>query len=227
MTTSWLRRRGLLTLELVSLLVIAFVVGRLSIGGSGSSPKPGAVDVGFSQDMAVHHEQAVELAALSPGRAGDAVQAIANTILTGQSQEIGLMRGWLQLWGKPSVDQAPMAWMPASALGTTSMDGMAMGGVHTGDAALAAGSTAMPGMATSAELSRLTGLRGTAFDVLFLQLMIRHHEGGIEMAQYAQANARLAVVRDAARAMAFAQVEDLAQMRPLLAADGASPLPPP
>jgi len=93
--------------------------------------------------------------------------------------------------------------------------------------AMAGGTAAMPGMASSTELGALSSKSGAAFDVLFLQLMIRHHEGGIEMAQYAQAHAKLAAVRKAAQAMAFAQIEDLGQLRPLLAADGGTPLPPP
>ena len=196
--------------------MIAFMVGRLTVG-KHADPKPGAVDIGFSQDMAVHHEQAVLMANLAMTRGGVAVKALANAILINQSQEVGLLRGWLTLWHQPAASPAPMAWMPDASPG---MQGMTM--------SLPAGSTAMPGMASAGEIATLDVRRpGTAFDVLFLQLMIRHHQGGIEMAQYAQATRHLPPSGPAARAMAFAQIEDLAQLRPLLAADGGRQLPPP
>ena len=156
------------------------------------------------------------MANLAMTRGGVAVKALANAIMINQSQEVGLLRGWLTLWHQPAASPAPMAWMSDASTG---MAGMSM--------SLPAGSTAMPGMASAGEMASLTTKTGTAFDVLFLQLMIRHHEGGIEMAQYARAHAKLAAVRTAAQAMAFAQIEDLAQMRPLLAADGGKELPPP
>lgn len=211
------RGRVWLAVEVALVLVIVFFAGRLTVGTSASH-KPGAVDIGFSQDMAVHHEQAVLMANLAPQRAGVAVAALADAILVNQAQEIGLLRGWLQLWHEPAASPHPMAWMSMRAH-SAAMPGMSMG------AGLPMGSTAMPGMATPAELDRLATLDGKRFDVLFLQLMIRHHEGGIEMAQYAQAHARLTIVRNAAKAMAFAQIEDLGQMRSLLTADGAAPLP--
>ena len=217
------RRRGWPAIEIVLALVIAFAVGRMTVSHR-TDARPGAVDIGFSQDMAVHHEQAVAMADLAKSHGGTAVAALADAILVNQSQEIGMMRGWLRLWGKPAAARSPMSWMPMSPANSASMPGMSMGNGRPG---LALGDTAMPGMASPAELDRLATLRGTAFDILFLQLMIRHHEGGIEMAQYAQAHATLATVRSAAQAMAFAQVEDLGQLRPLLAADGGQPLPPP
>jgi uncharacterized protein (DUF305 family) len=107
----------------------------------------------------------------------------------------------------------------------TSMPGMSMPPITM--SGLPAGSTAMPGMASPAQLAQLDTLSGKAFDVLFLQLMIRHHEGGIAMAQYAQAHARLAAVRSAAQSMAYQQVEDIGNMRALLTAEGGKELTPP
>ncbi|HEX3901145.1 MAG TPA: DUF305 domain-containing protein [Mycobacteriales bacterium] len=192
-------------IEVALALVVAFALGRLTVHTS-SDPKPGGVDIGFSQDMAVHHEQAVLMAGLAQTRGGAAVTLLANAILIDQSQEIGLMRGWLKLWDQPTIDPHPMSWM------TAAMPDMSMS------------DTSMPGMATPGQLTRLASLTGRRFDVLFLQLMIRHHEGGLLMCQYAQAHARLEVVRDAATSMAVEQVEDLAQMKALLKADGGQPL---
>ena len=52
----------------------------------------------------------------------------------------------------------------------------------------------MPGMATEEELAGLRSLSGTAFDVEFLRLMIRHHQGGREMAEYAAKHAAVPAV---------------------------------
>jgi uncharacterized protein (DUF305 family) len=200
------RRHAAVALEVAIALALAFTVGWL-VAPSGSSTRPGAVDVGFAQDMAVHHEQALLMAGLAQTRGGPAVRAMADAIRINQAEEIGMLRGWLRLWHEPAVNANPMAWM-----GGHHMPGMTRPG------------KTMPGMASPAELDRLWALRGQRFDVLFLQLMIRHHEGGIEMARDAVLNAELPTTRDAARAMATTQIEDLTQLRPLLEAAGAKPL---
>lgn len=201
----------------VSLLVVAAVAGfLLGRAGGADTPAvgtPSAADVGFAQDMAVHHEQAVLMASLALDRARPTVRAIAEAILTNQGQEIGLLRGWLRLWGQLAVSPHPMAWM---------MTGSSMAGMD-----MSAGSTAMPGMATPDQLQRLYQLRGKQFDVLFLQLMIRHHQGGLLMADAVLKAPALAVTHAAAQAMSAEQIEDLGTMRALLANDGAKQLPPP
>jgi uncharacterized protein (DUF305 family) len=184
-------RRAEAAAIVVALLVVGYLVGHAPHGGAS---RPGAVDIGFAQDMAAHHEQAVLMANLALSRGGPTVQGIADSILTDQSQEIGQLRGWLQLWGEPMAMRDDMA---------------------------------MPGMASATQLSTLYTLTGRAFDVLFLQLMIRHHQGGIEMAHDAELHATLATVQAAATAMRVEQVNDLSLMQPLLQADGGEPLPPP
>ncbi|HVY11463.1 MAG TPA: DUF305 domain-containing protein [Mycobacteriales bacterium] len=196
------RRRLPTVIEIALALVVAVAAGRLSVRAP-SVDEPGAVDVGFSQDMAVHHEQAVLMANLAQTHGTTAVTGLADAILINQSQEIGLMRGWLQLWHQPTTDPRPMSWMSSPSHG---MSGMS--------------STAMPGMATPDQLTRLASLSGKRFDALFLELMIRHHEGGLQMCQFAEAHASLAVVRRAAVSMAVEQVEDLGQLRALLKAAG-------
>jgi uncharacterized protein (DUF305 family) len=191
-------------IEVALALVVAFALGRLAVH-TPSNLKPGAVDIGFSQDMAVHHEQAVLMAGLAQTRGRGAVATLANAIVINQSQEIGLMRGWLQLWDQPATDSHPMGWM--SDMPSTSMSDVSM-----------------PGMATPYQLTRLASLTGRRFDVLFLQLMIRHHEGGLLMCQFAHTHGQLAVVRNAAASMAVEQIEDLGAMKALLKADGGKPL---
>ncbi len=173
-----------------------------------SSSKPSAVDVGFAQAMSIHHGQAVLMAneavinATSPS-----VRLLAREILVEQSQEIGMMRTWLSDWNMPQLSTDPvMAWMQK--------DQKARGVSMTGMAPM--GSSQMPGMATSEQLTQLASSKGVAFDRLFLQLMLRHHEGGIEMANYAEQHAKLPEVRAAAGAMIIDQTNECTLIEELL-----------
>lgn len=142
---------------------------------SGPAPEPGpapapaeaaapaagaphaAADVRFMQEMIAHHAQALEMAGLVPGRTGRAViERLAERIRASQIAEIGRMRRWLEARGLPVPDTAA---------------------AHTGHA----DHGGMPGMATPEELARLAVLSGDRFDRMFLELMIRHHEGALTM----------------------------------------------
>ena len=218
-------RASFLMSALIGVLTVSFLVGRetatqtLSTRPDRGGAAPSAVDVGFCQDMATHHQQAVLMSSLADQRAGPAVKALANSILMGQSQELGVMRGWLRLWDKPAVSSAPMSWISGQA----SMTGME----ETRAANLSSTDVQMPGMATPDQLNELWMKSGKDFDVLFLQLMIRHHQGGITMARYAAVHAKLDALRQAAEAMIYEQAEDIGQMLALLKAYGAAPLPAP
>lgn len=202
---------------LVLLLVVGVIGFTLGVHGEPGAARPGAADIGFSQDMVMHHQQAVLMATLALDRATPAVRGIARSILTSQSQEMGMMRGWLQVWGAPLVAATPMAWMAQHKPATDAM--------HTLPTQTSQ-PPPMPGMASTDELARLWRARGPAFDVLFMQLMTRHHEGGILMAHRAEQGAHLQYVRDAARGMLFEQAQETSMMSAQLHAIGAQPLPP-
>jgi uncharacterized protein (DUF305 family) len=85
----------------------------------------------------------------------------------------------------------------------------------------------MPGMATPAQMDQLERLTGKALDVDFLQLMLRHHQGGLPMAQYAAAHATQPHVRLLAEKMAETQSREIVQMEQLLRERGATALPAP
>ena len=85
----------------------------------------------------------------------------------------------------------------------------------------------MPGMATQAEVDKLQTMTGKAMDVYFLQLMLRHHQGGLPMAQYGAEHASESYVRNAAQKMVAGQSAEIVLMERLLRERGASPLPPP
>lgn len=161
-----------------------------------------AGDVTFAQGMIPHHQQAVEMAtiALDPARdAGTAVKDLAKRIQGAQDPEIQLMTGWLEEWGQP-VDE--MAGMDHSSM---DMDDMAdMPG--------------MEGMMTAAEMTGLEAATGPAFDKLWLDMMVRHHQGAVTMSKTAETDGKVAVVKDLAAKIVSAQEGEIAEMQKLLAA---------
>lgn len=187
------------------MLAIAFALGHATgEQHQKASGEPSLIDIGFSQDMAVHHDQAVLMASLASTRATGGVKAMAAAILVNQSRETGIMRGWLQLWEEPQQATEMMSWMHGSSMSDHSMD--------------------MPGMASTAEIEGLWGASETEFDVRFLQLMIRHHQGGIQMARFAGKNASIPAVRDLALLMVVGQTEEIVKMSALLRTLGGEPL---
>jgi uncharacterized protein (DUF305 family) len=171
-------RRGLRTalLLVMAVALVALGGGAAVVLGIGrqSTPAADSVDAGFAWDMSRHHLQGVEMANLAPGRSQDPViLSLAFDISATQTNQVGRMQGWLSLWGLPNTSsRPPMEWMDGVVSGH-SMDGMDM----------STPGALMPGMATEQELDQLHSLSGTAFDVQFLRLMIRHHQGGLKMAQ--------------------------------------------
>jgi len=188
-------------------------------GAAPGAPPADSVDVGFSQDMTVHHEQAVEMAAWVRDHGTDpVVRGLAYDIESTQTAEIGRMQGWLTLWGAAPVPPgAHMTWM------------MVPPGGHAhgapGSSVPAAGMAVMPGMASTQELRALKTASGPALDVLFLQLMLRHHEGGTGMLEHGAEFATVPAVHDLAAQMAAAQAAESDYLRTLLVERGGAPLP--
>ncbi len=194
------------------------------VGGSSAQSGGGTVDVGFAQDMSVHHRQAVQMAGLARDRSTDpAIRSIAFDIETNQLQQIGQMQGWLSLWNAAALPTGRyMTWMTDAE----SMPGMTGMG-HSGGSSDAAGVSTMPGMASPADLEQLRAASGAQFDVLFLQLMLRHHQGGVPMARYAEQHSETAQVRNLAEKIVISQGAESDYMTQLIAQRGAQPLPAP
>jgi uncharacterized protein (DUF305 family) len=122
-------------------------------------------DVRFMQGMIGHHAQALEMAALLPERTDrDDMRLLAKRIDVSQADEIKMMQRWLEVRGQ-EVPGPHAHHMPGAPL--------------------------MPGMLTSDEMSQLAAAKGATFDRLFLELMIKHHEGALTMVKelYATAGA--------------------------------------
>ena len=114
-----------------------------------------AADVRFMQGMIGHHAQALDMTALVPTRTSrEGIGLLALRITLSQEDEISMMEDWLEVRG----EEVP--------------------GLHEHDEP---GAMLMPGMLTAAEMSRLQDATGVAFDRLFLESMIQHHEGALIM----------------------------------------------
>jgi uncharacterized protein (DUF305 family) len=115
-----------------------------------------AADVTFMQDMIVHHQQAVDMAALVADRtARNELIELSRRIDLSQKDEIAFMKGWLQDRDQPLPE----------------LKGDHHEGAHA----------TMEGMASPAQMEELAASEGADFDSLFLQLMIKHHEGALSM----------------------------------------------
>lgn len=177
------------------------------------------VEIGFAQDMITHHEQALFMVQrLDPG-VDPTVLRLARQIDQSQRIEIGTMLGWLRLAGASPMSAHPMAWMHTETAAAPMRSGMSM------TTATAPAAATMPGMASQAQLDTLAAARGRDAAVLFLQLMYRHHLGGITMARAADHALRSGAVKEQARAMITGQGQEAGIIALMLQQLGAEPLP--
>ncbi|MFD4266765.1 DUF305 domain-containing protein [Rhodococcus sp. NPDC058481] len=228
------QRTALAVLGLIAAVAIGFAIGFLATlplrDGGADNPGAGSVDVGFAQDMGVHHNQAVEMSAIAIANATDPmVRDLAYDILTTQQNQIGQMTGWLSLWDQPLLPTGDyMTWMSSDGDGHGA-DGHGADGHDMGAMTSAAGEPAstgpMPGMASSEDMSALRQARGPAADVLYLQLMLRHHQGGLPMMEYGAQHAEVPTVQMLAQTMVDTQQSEADRITGMLREKGAAPLP--
>ncbi|MGW4836681.1 DUF305 domain-containing protein [Streptomyces globisporus] len=196
----------LVALGLVALMVVRPSAASPSGASSQSAPAEDSVDAGFARDMAIHHQQAVEMSFIVRDRTDDEdVRRLAYDIINTQANQRGMMLGWLEMWGLPkSAAGPPMKWMGHTF-------------TPTDDGSL------MPGMATDAELAALTAAKDEKAEILFLRLMTVHHRAGADMAQAAAGAARPDAVRNLAEGMVRGQQSEIGLMADMLKDRGAKP----
>jgi uncharacterized protein (DUF305 family) len=189
----------------VAALVLGAVLGILISGET--EPGDTSAEAGFARDMSVHHAQAVELAFLVRDRSDDeAIRTMAYDIINTQRAQIGMFSGWLQQWDLPMTSTAsPMAWTDAPH----GMDGMGSMEVESYDD--------MPGMASDADVERLREADGAPAEIIFLELMIEHHAGGVEMAEAVLPLTDRSEVDYLAETIVAGQQAEIATMEQLLA----------
>jgi uncharacterized protein (DUF305 family) len=149
------------------------------------------------------------------------IKQLAFDIERTQLEQVGRMKGMLMLWDRPEqATGAYMKWMTDPMPDMAGMPGMAHAAASTG-----AGGGVMPGMATEADLKKLRSLSGQELDVFFLQLMVRHHQGGAAMAWYAQSHSPMPAIKALTNSILVSQQAEVNQMLSMLSARGAHPLP--
>jgi uncharacterized protein (DUF305 family) len=147
-------------------------------------------DVTFAQGMIPHHEQAVEMAQMAQGRAADPrVLDLASRIEAAQQPEIDTLTSWLKEWG---VEDS----------GTGGMD---HGGMDHGG-----------GMMSEEDMNALMAASGAEFDRLFLEQMIEHHTGAVDMAMTESAEGQNLDAIAMAETIRDTQNAEIAEMNQLL-----------
>jgi uncharacterized protein (DUF305 family) len=141
------------------LLLVASRLDAVQVRADTGQSRSTEADVRFMQRMIAHHTQALKMASLVPTHTSrQDMRLLARRIDVSQRDEIDAMRRWLGKRGKQVPDSST---------------------AHSHHAAV--GDTPMPGMLSESDLAQLEKTTGAEFDRLFLQLMIRHHEGALTM----------------------------------------------
>ncbi len=157
-------------------------------------------DMTFVQQMIPHHTEALNMAKLVSSRSTNAkVVDLASRIEKGQDPEIQKMQGWLGSWG---------ASMPGMSTG--SMPGMSDGSMP----GMSGGS--MPGMMSDADMKMLEQAKGAEFDKMWLDMMVKHHQGAVEMAKTELGKGASAEAKALAQSIIDAQQAEITEMQGLL-----------
>ena len=183
-----------------TILLVAGIAGGFFLGKTNqttmSEQNP---EVTFSRDMIYHHEQAVEMALIIRDRTQEKfLKSLSLDILLTQQNQIGRMQGWLGAWGRPLNGEKPP------------MDGMGE----------------MMGMASRGQVNALQTDDLAKAEISFLQLMIRHHQGGVFMAEELLKEAKNEEVRRLAETIVAGQTKEIAAMTEMLKTRNAAPLAP-
>lgn len=197
-----MRRRLTASLAAVALAITLAACSSGADTGEGPTSEQGSqspaathndADTQFAQLMIVHHQGAIEMADLAIERASSAeVKDLAERIQSAQGPEIDLMTGWLTNWGEDTSHDMGMDHMD--------MDGMDMDGMSQSDV-----------------MAELENLEGVEFDQAFLERMVAHHRGAIEMAEQEKADGVNPDAMALAGTIIDAQTAEITEMQNLLA----------
>jgi uncharacterized protein (DUF305 family) len=179
-------------LTVIAVVLVALVLSACS-GHAAATGREG--DIVFAQNMIPHHEQALEMSALAlAAQTSPEVTALAKEIQAAQDPEIVLMRKWLRDW---NAEELPHSGGPGEEADDHEHE--------------------MPGMATGEQLLALAQASGAEFDALWLDLMVAHHEGAIEMAEQVIETTDDLEVQALAEEIMTAQAREIDAMRELQA----------
>ena len=163
--------------------------------GSADQAEHNDQDITFAQGMIPHHQQAIDMAEMAAEKASSAeVKDLAGRIQAAQDPEIQQLTDMLEKWGAPTE--------PSMEHGE-STGGMDHGGM-SGE-----------GMMTDEEMQQLEGATGAEFDRMWVQMMIKHHQGAVDMAKTQLEQGSNAEAKDLAQKIIDAQEAEIKEMQGL------------
>lgn len=194
----WWRNPINVVLFAVVLLMLGVGIGT-AIERSGSETAHNSSDVGFLQDMRIHHEQAVTMAVVYLGaspRGNVTLRTIAREIMLEQSTEAGRMVQMLRMFNESETNESDqvMSWMGTPVP-----------------------LERMPGYASESDLDNLYKSRNEEADKIFATLMIAHHKGGVHMADHVSMHGKNKEVRALADAIIHSQQSEITELTKLAA----------
>lgn len=196
----------------VTVLLAAVATGACATGNDAISSPAAATplgwehntaDVEFAQMMIPHHLLALDMVRIATQNAATGRLVRFNAAIYGtQDREIAFLRQWLRRWG---ADPAPGDHPIGPHLAIIIYDYPH----HHGAGPM--------GMHDRAAMEKLLATTGLAFDDLYLQMMIEHHEGAVAMANDVLVHGKSERVRRLAEEIVRVQSEQIEQMREMLA----------
>ena len=201
MTENLKNHRAYAALLLTAVLAVTACSNDSGTGAASESPNPEAstaafndADVAFAQGMIPHHQQAIEMAQLASDRARSAeVEQLAADIEAAQAPELEQLTTWLEQWG----EEVPSEGMDHDSMGHGN-------------------SSAVDGMMTEEDMAALEEASGAEFDEMFLEMMVEHHTGAVQMAETEVAEGESADAKALAEEIVSTQNAEIEQMQQLL-----------
>ncbi|MFE6650170.1 DUF305 domain-containing protein [Nocardioides sp. NPDC057772] len=167
-------------------------------------------DVAFATDMIQHHAQAMSMVDLTMDRPLEPeVQELADAIRAAQSPEIETMSGWLQEWGE-EVPSTMRDHVNGGHEGHGGEDESSMSDSMEGM------DDDMPGMMSAEDMEALEKASDAEFQDMWLEMMIEHHEGAIEMSETEQDEGRFKPAVDLAGTIIETQSAEIETMEKIL-----------
>lgn len=161
-----------------------------SAGAAAPATGHNDADVAFASHMILHHQQALQMSGMAKWQATSAeVKQRATAITAVQEPEMKQMTGWLTGWGKP---------VPSPSHSDHSVE------------------DSIPGMMTEDEMHELGKTKGSMFDRVWIQMMIRHHQGAVTMAKAEQASGKSPATIALAKKIVTGQSAEVGRLKRLL-----------
>lgn len=192
------------TIGLTLTLLVAACGNGSDTGPELSTTEHNAADVAFATDMLQHHAQALSMVDLTLERTLDPeVQALAEEIRDAQAPEIETFTDWLIDWDE-EIPATMRDHVNAPGAGDDMSDSMA--GMDSD----------MPGMMSSADMSSLKNASDATFQTMWLEMMVEHHQGAVQMARTEQETGRFRAAVELAQTIASSQSEEIDTMQDLI-----------